>query len=553
MNALRRKFVTLVFLTVFTFVSHSSSRPAVAQDASQSAWNMQLVGASFDNGDVDVQSYSKLAPWPDTDGQYLYSGCYDPAPLVPRPGASQCFMTVSLKDPKKPVRLATVYIYDREASPQPPTSHAVWRSAALAGLAVKVPCDTFKDPAVLAGTKSPTCWDPGWNTHTHYVAEGPGKILAVNEERWRSGTDTQASYHGVSFYDVADPAHPIFLSRWQAPVSDSVNGHLPDSGGSHHFNFKNQGQPGYQTNLNDRYLFLGTEYKGYIDKILVILDVRDPRHPVEAAKWHIPGQKTPEEDAQRNWVHQRNFSNPIRTDGATGKVTKSVGMHYAAVYGNIAYLAYHQAGLVILDVQDIKKPKLLSRLDYLVPGFDDPTMPESMKRFDLDKTAYGSAHSAKLVPGRPSLLWLTDEYFSCPYGHLRMIDVADPKKPRIISHFLYPENTACDPASPGKTAYPARFPRRGPSSHIGNGRADGLLFLAWYGMCARVIDIKDPYHPVEAAHYTYQIDANKPAFAGCDTYDVTFGPGGLLYVSDGTSGLRVARYTGPTAKASGRP
>ncbi len=166
----------------------------------------------------------------------------------------------------------------------------------MANLPVKVPCDTFKDPEVLAGTKRPACWDPGWNTHTHYVAEGPGKILAVNEERRRGiGTLYQANYHGVSFYDISNPASPKFLSRWQAPISDPVDGESPDADGTHHFNFRNQGQPGFLNNNDNRYLFLGTEYKGYIGMILVILDARDPRHPVEAATWHIPGT----EDAGR--------------------------------------------------------------------------------------------------------------------------------------------------------------------------------------------------------------------------------------------------------------
>ena len=154
--------------------------PVAAQNVSSlGAWNMEYVGAVQSEGQTDVYGYSVLAPWPNTDGQYLYSGCYGSVPA-----ASQCFMTVSLKDPKNPVRLATVYVFDSVASPQPPLLHPVWHSAALALLPVKVPCDTFKDPAVLLGTKPPTCWDPGWNTHTHFVAEGPGKILAVNEERW---------------------------------------------------------------------------------------------------------------------------------------------------------------------------------------------------------------------------------------------------------------------------------------------------------------------------------------------------------------------------------
>lgn len=548
MNGFARKSLTVVFWAALLFSYPAFTGVAAAQNApgpKARAWNMELVGTAQNSGHVDTGGYSKLAPWPDTDGQYFYSGCYDPAPLATKPGDNQCFMTISVKNPEKPVRLATVYLYDLVASPAPPLSNPVWKSPDLALLPVKVPCNTFKDPAVLAGTKRPTCWDPGWNTHSHYVAEGPGKILAVNEERRRGGTTTQANYHGVAFYDISNPAKPVFLSRWEAPVSDPVNGHYgADAAGVHHFNFRNQGQPGYMSNNNNRYLFLGANYKGYVGMILVILDVRDPRHPVEVGKWHIRGQKTPQEDAQRNWVQQRSFSNPIRKDPATGKLTERVDMHYATVYGNVAYLSYRQAGLVILDVKDVKHPKLLSRLDYLVPGFQDPTMPDAMKKFPLDTTAYGNAHSAKLVPGHPNLLWLTDEYFSCPYGHLRMVDVSNPRKPRIISHFLYPENTACDPAHPGKSATPARFPRRGPSTHIGNAR-NGLLYLAWYGMGVRVINIQDPYDPVEVGHYTYQIDPSKPEFAGSDTYDVIFGPRGLLYVSDGTAGLRVLKYTGP--------
>src|ERR1035437_692762 len=274
--------------------AQNTSGAAGAQNVSSlGAWNMEYVGAAQSDGQADVYAYSKLAPWPNAS-DYLYSGCYGSVPAQ-----SQCFMTVSLKDPKKPVRLATVPVFDPVASPQPPLSHPVWHSAALALLPVKVPCDTFKDPDVLAGTKPHTCWDPGWNTHTHYVQEGPGKILAVNEERrvFRGstgmGTDTQANYHGVRFYDISDPAHPVFLSVWEAPVSDPVNGHYPDARGVHHFNFRNQGEPGYLANLNNRYLFVGTEYKGNVGDILVILDVRDPKHPVEVGQWHLPGQQTP--------------------------------------------------------------------------------------------------------------------------------------------------------------------------------------------------------------------------------------------------------------------
>jgi hypothetical protein len=323
---------------------------------------IEELGIAFNEGHVDLGPYSKLSPWPRTDGRYLYSGCYDPAPLEPTiPGADRCFMTVDLKDHTQPQRLATVYVYDRDGSPSPPAGHVVWTSTyQYPNLPVLAnPDDCFvnwADSGIAAGTTKPACWNPGWNTHTHHVQEGPGQILAVNLERYRGGTNRQTNYHGIRFYDISKPAKPVFLSQWNAPVSDPNpnTGIWPDAGGAHHFNW------------SSRYLFLGTEYKGFIGKILVILDVRDPKHPVEAAKWWIPGQKTPEEDGIRDWVQQSSFSNPVvkLTSGSNkGKYTKHLGMHWVSIQGNRAFLSYHQAGLVNLDVTDPSNPKFLSRLD----------------------------------------------------------------------------------------------------------------------------------------------------------------------------------------------
>ena len=529
-----RVIASAIFACMLTVVWFLAISNLAAAGPTEGARNLERVGVgTTSDGQIDLAPYSKLAPWPNTDGNYLYSGCYAIAPLVATAGAAQCFMTIDLKDPKNPVRLVTVYAFDPAASPQPPLSHPVWKDPKFAFLPVKEPCDSFKDPDVLSGNKPPACWDRGWNTHNHYTSYA-SNVLAVNQERWRNGTDTQANYHGVKFYDISDRAHPKFLSSWEAPISDPVSGRYRDAGGTHHFNFDADG----------KYLYIGTEYKGFIGKILVILDVRDPKHPKEAGKWWLPGQKTPEEDGVRDWVQQGNFNNPIQI--VSGKYTKHVGMHYVTINGDRAYLSYHQAGLVILDIADKQKPRFISRLDYLVPGFVDPTMPEAMKQFPLDKIAYGNTHSARLVPGREGLLWVTDEYFNCPYGHLRMVDVRDEANPKIISHFLTDQNAACNGNQP---ADPTRFPKRGPSSHLGNVRGTDLLFMAWYGMGLRVINIADPVHPVEVGYYEYRIDRDLPprgdlAYAGSDTYDVLFGPEGLLYLSDGTAGLRVLKYTG---------
>jgi len=544
----------------------------------EAAWNMEQVGTGFwinpitGKEEVDPGPYSKMGPWPHTDGRYMYSGCYDPAPLAPNAGADRCFMVIDLKDHDQPMRLATVYSYDLVESPSPPAGHIVWTPTyAFPNLPVHVPCKVeWNDPGIKAGTTKPTCWDPGWNTHNHYAMLGPGKVLAVNQERYRGGSRLQANYHGVKFYDVSDPAHPKFLSYWEAPVSpavsppDPVTGVWPDAGGTHHFNF------------GARYLYLGTEYKGFIGKILVILDVKDPRHPVEAGKWWIPGQKVGKpplgEDDQRNWVQQSSFSNPIiritapdPMDPTKTKLmyTKHVGMHYVSIQGNRAYLSYHQAGLVILDVTDPRDPEGLARLDYLKPdtlGTDDPGTPDNAeckaaakyywKLADEVPAACGNTHATKRVPGHgDNLLIISDEYFSCPWGHVRLVDISDETKPVILSHFLTDQNMACNPNTPNAAADPTRFPRRGPSSHLGNAWGSDLYLMAWYGMGLRAIDISNPNYPVEVGFFEYEINRNNPTYAGSDTYDVLFGPGNFLYLSDGTSGLRVLKYTGRGAPA----
>jgi hypothetical protein len=542
----RLKFVEPVMVACALFGSlipacHAQAGPQ------ERAWNIERVGvATLADGKPDLIAYSKLAPWPNTDGRYLYSGCYDPSPLAPGdPAANRCFMTVDLVNPEKPRRLATVYAYDPVRSPAPPMNHIVFSpDYRFPNLPVKIPCMVnWSDPDIAAGKKAPGCWDPGWNTHTHYVAEAPGKILAVNQERLRGGTDRQAGYHGVKFYDISDPATPKFLSYWEAPTTppDRATGLWADARGSHHFNFKG------------RFLYLGTEYKGFVGRILVILDATDPRHPKEAGKWWVKGQKTPEEDAARDWTQPETPYYPVFKN-PDGKWTKYVALHYVSIEGNVAYLAYHQAGLILLDIADPAHPKLLSRTDYMVPG-SDPTNPDieaCRKAAGGKDAACGNTHSGKMVPGT-NLLMVSDEYFTCPYGHARIYDVADPKNPKLLSHFTTDQNTNCSADKPQQSADPSRFPKRSASSHLGNALGSGLYFMAWYGMGLRVMDISDPRHPVETGYYEYRIDRDLPAedraYAGADTYDVVLGPKGYLYVTDGTAGMRVLKYTGSVSPA----
>ena len=105
----------------------------LAAGPTEAAWNFDRAGiGTIPDGRLDLASFSKLAPWPYTDGDYLYAGCYDPSPLdTARPAPDRCFMTIDASDPTTPVRLATVPTFDHVASPSPPSATPFGRGPIL--------------------------------------------------------------------------------------------------------------------------------------------------------------------------------------------------------------------------------------------------------------------------------------------------------------------------------------------------------------------------------------------------------------------------------------
>jgi hypothetical protein len=525
-------------------------QPAFAEapaspEAKPDSWNFERVGEAVGpDGKMDRLGYSKISPWPQI-GNRLYSGCYPPGELSKESAADgQCFMILDTTNPRQPVRRSVTYAFDPVASPPPPRNHVVWtKTYPFPNLPTRVPCKVdWSDPGIASGKVAPACWDPGWNTHTHYVAIGPNNILAVNQERYRYGTDRQQNYRGVKFYDVSDASHPKALSYWEAKATpaDPNTGVIANGMGVHHFTW------------DGRFLYLGSEMDGFVGKILVTLDLADPRRPREINRWWVPGQKRGTEDALRDWEQQDLFNQPV-TRLPSGKLARYVGMHYVAFDGKgHAFLAYHQAGLVTLDIRNRRSPKLLSRLDYIAPGGDPGSLDAEACRKSAggQEAGCGNSHTARLIPGTSKLV-VDDEYFVCPYGSLRLVDVSDLRKPRILSRFMTDRNAACSPEKPRATADAPYFPKRGPSSHLGNAWNKDIYLMAWYGMGVEAIDFSDPLNPKEVGRYHYRIGDDygnaSPSLAGTDTYDAVFDANGYIYVSDGTAGLRVVRYTGPGA------
>lgn len=608
------------------------------------------------------RAYSKNGDWPTTtnmpDGESIFNtGCYESGINPAMPG---CFRVVDVSDPRNPKRVAEVPAYDTVNSPLPPVptssywaSHPdidVWHNLKFNGkdcviydgnvfgscttpfgLTISTACGDWKVEsngkyhAENAGMA--TCWDKGWITRTHYTAgadgefklpdygKGSGKndyVYWVNTQRQGGAPNTRPSYTGISFYDLSDPHHPKYLSRIEGTVGIDSNGNYSNA-----MNIDCDGKGVHHGFFDGRYAYADWCEYGYLGDTFTVIDAQDPVHPKLASRWWVPGQKDtelairnshdidPATGLQKGWTPVPGFQ-PVTRSTVTGLLQKDVSMHYISVYTikgrDIAFLSYHGAGLIILDVTDRTNPQFISRFDYLTPDFQandntgpvEPTTgltwaqldhkvcqetyqnPATWSNASIDPTeaaagriACGYSHSGKIVPGtNHTIYWHTDEYFTVPFGHMRMFDVSDLKHPKLLSHFLVPPRVF--PTSTDSTtlkvnniqvysrnwaaisenfALAKDYPKRTASSHLGNAYDSNALFLAWYGSGVVGVDISNPKNPHEVASYPFLIQDTPPSVSvrqgGAATYDVIFDHQGNLVVTDSNDGVRILQYTGP--------
>jgi hypothetical protein len=154
-------------------------------------------------------------------------------------------------------------------------------------------------------------WPAPAGTHTHKLQVADG-LLLVNEEQFRGGAGHRA---GMVVYELEDPLHPKQLGRL-------VTGGL----GVHRIVW-----------TGGRYAHASATPEGFADRIWIVSDLDDPEHPVEAARWWLDEPQPP---------------------------GKRYAAHHALLDDAVAYLGYGDAGLVVLDVSEMTKPRQLARLDW---------------------------------------------------------------------------------------------------------------------------------------------------------------------------------------------
>ncbi|MGE5141450.1 MAG: LVIVD repeat-containing protein, partial [Rudaea sp.] len=309
---------------------------------------------------------------------------------------------------------------------------------------------------------------------------------------------------GVSFYDVSDPRNPQALGFFLTRLNGEAHGFEIDDQFVYACASTNDSKTGV-TGGNQE---------------LVIINYSNPSNPTLASTLHIQGQHVGET------FEPNDLLNP---DGTSQKIW----CHEISLHKNRLYIAWRDAGMVIVDVSDPYNPSIISQLDY-VPPFNGGSL--------------GAAHSSVPVVAdptqHPTLVVQTDEIFDCPPGFGRIIDISDLSNPQVISSYRLPHVDDNFDFDTGKFVCPPGQQ----SIHLPwfDYRSPSLFYQAWYDQGLRVWDISNPFLPREVGYYLSpryaapgRVDRHtREAYQDPDT--------GLIYLTDGNGGgLTVLRWTGP--------
>lgn len=291
---------------------------------------------------------------------------------------------------------------------------------------------------------------------------------------------------GMRVYDISNPADPRRI------------GHLDVEGCGLHRIWYDGGRYAYASALLD----------GYTDHILLIVDMADPARPVEAGRWWLPGMWY-DGGEEPSWQKGR------------------VALHHAVVAEGIAYGAWRDGGLTILDVHDPSQPELLVHRNWS-PPFG------------------GGTHSCLPLLDR-DLLVVADEAVldNCAdqVKYTWVFDIRDKTNPISIA-------TLPTPREEDYCSKPGHFgPHNLHENRQGTFQSSSLIYATYQNAGLRLFDIGDPFRPEELGYFVPPLpekmtERRKGRPLATHTTDVFVDREGLAYLSDYNAGMYIVRYTG---------
>jgi hypothetical protein len=314
----------------------------------------------------------------------------------------------------------------------------------------------LRSPRLVSQLEAPV----GAHNHKVQIADD---LMLVNHEAFRGGRPARV---GMAIHDVSDPFEPKEIGFWDS-TGDGVHRIVWEGG---------------------RYAYVSATPEGFSERIWVVVDIEDPKNPVERGRWWWPGM---ENGAKRGWPDSEERS-----------------VHHALVSGDRAYLGFWDSGMVILDISDLDHIDVVSHLNWVVGGHTHTCLP---------------------LPGS-DLVAVTDEstFNDCqgPPHMIRLVDISDEANPQVRSVCPTPGEEFCLRG----LRYGAHcLHENRPNSY----RSETLLFATYFNAGLRVYDIEDPDDPREVAHY---IPECPPGQEAIQINDVFVDEDLYIYITDRVNG-----------------
>jgi hypothetical protein len=350
------------------------------------------------------------------------------------------------------------------------------------------------------GTDADSVWAGSVDTATF---SGDLAVVAVSLCDNREPARLQDDSRGMAIYNVTDPTNPEVLA---------FLGSGERTQGFHELDVT--------TTAAGRVLVAATAMQSFLHSDgelgdVRIIDITDPADPVEVADWDLRryDESDPELPVTRAEQQQRH--------------SHSVAF---AAGGTRLWVAQWDAGSVLLDVSDPAEPQLVKSVAVVASAEGDV------------HSVTSSSEDGLMIISSEDLYPLAEDGHAAGWGYQAILDLAG----NLLSEFRL--------TAVGEGGDEEEIDLDGYHTAHNAQIADGKAYSAWYSSGVRIIDLADPYQPVEIGvfvpppvpdpqGYWVAPDGSLRLAMVWDVHVV----GDILYVSDMNTGLWIVRYTGDDA------
>jgi LVIVD repeat len=282
---------------------------------------------------------------------------------------------------------------------------------------------------------------------------------------------------GIRTYDITDIEKPKLLQEFSTGAT----------GNGTHMNFYDGGQYAFLDCGWDDQLRMENAQRAFSNGLMVV-DMSDPANIKEVSRWWVPGQRFGEEEEYKKWIFANDQSSWTSAHGAP-VVPKRIEDG-----GTIGYGGFGAFGMYVFDFSDIKHPKTIGR------GYWEFEPMSDIPYHSLYPVITDEAH-----PKLKNIIFSTVECLyadgRAPYHTPHVIDVSDPRNPKIIG--LFPRPKAPEGAPYTDFAFArGRFGSHNPQAWVAPGRMrPEIAGMAFFNAGCRLFDISEPTAPREVAWY----------------------------------------------------